>query len=236
MQLYMTDLSHVEPGYPHTVGALGLAIGQPHLPKLVHEFLTAHHRDSGAGYASDQEMFPSFSSLSDLSRMRVHVHHSVACTFFAPSDPCGAGGMHREFIRATRSWWSGPPRYDCALVNTDSKDGVAGFDIARIRLLFSFKHEGTIYPCALVHWFSRVSNEPDEATGMWIVEPDHFEDGQPFMDVIHIDSIYRAAHLIGVGGDEFIPEDLTFAESLDYFAAFYVSKFADHHMFESLHV
>lgn len=210
-------------------------MGQPHLPKLVHRFLAAHHSASDAIDGSDEEMFPSVSRFGDLSNMRVYVHHSAACTFFAPSDPCGAGGMHREFIRATRSWWGGPPRYDCALINTDVEGGVAGFDIARVRLLFSFKHGGTIYPCALVHWFSPVGNAPDEATGMWVVEPDHFEDGQPFMDVIHIDSIYRAAHLIGRCGDEFIPEELTFADSLDYFSAFYVSKFADHHMFESLH-
>jgi hypothetical protein len=68
---------------------------------------------------------------------------------------------------------------------------------------------------------------------MWIVEPE-FDDDMPLMAVIHLDSIVRAAHLIGVYGKEFIPEDLKSHHSLDAFHTFYVNKFVDHHAFETI--
>lgn len=100
---------------------------------------------------------------------------------------------------------------------------------------FSFRCRGVTYPCALVQWYSRVSDEVDEATGMYIVEPDVYDDGTPVLKVVHLETIYRAVHLIAVYGDEVIPSDLTLDDSLDYFKHFYVSKFADHHMFDTLH-
>ena len=118
-------------------------------------------------------------------------------------------------------------------MHTDStSDGMRGLDIARVRLFFHFNYNGTMYPCALVHWFSRVSNAPDEANGMWIVEPDLNADGSPCESVIHLDCILRAAHLIGVYGDEFLPTDFTFHDTLDTFESFYVNRFIDHHAFE----
>jgi hypothetical protein len=79
---------------------------------------------------------------------------------------------------------------------------------------------------------SHLSSEPDEDTGMWVVEPDFNDDGSPYMTVIHLDSILRAAHLIGVCNGDFVPKDLAFHQSLDAFRAFYVNKFIDHHAFE----
>jgi len=52
------------------------------------------------------------------------------------------------------------------------------------------------------------------------------------MDIIHLDSVVRAAHLLGVCGESFVPRDLTCDNSLDRFNSFYVNKFADHHSFE----
>lgn len=42
-------------------------------------------------------------------------------------------------------------------------------DVARVRLFFSFRFCGKFYPCALVHWYSRIGDSPDEDTGMWRV-------------------------------------------------------------------
>jgi hypothetical protein len=68
---------------------------------------------------------------------------------------------------------------------------------------------------------------------MWIVQPDiDVSSGLPIRQIIHLDTIVRAAHLIGVYGDKFLPRKLTFDRSLDVFRAYYVNKFIDHHAFE----
>jgi hypothetical protein len=111
-------------------------------------------------------------------------------------------------------------------------DGMRGLDVVRVLLLFSFRStHGQLYPCALVRWYSRIGDDPDEDTGMWVVQPELDEDGQPVVSVIHLDCIVRAAHLIGVYGEDFIPKDLEFYESLDSFISFYINKFGDHHAF-----
>jgi hypothetical protein len=141
--------------------------------------------------------------------------------------------MRSERIHATDTWRNGPGRYDCIFVNTDpSVDGMLGLDIARVRLSFSFKHEDTIFPCALVHWFSRVDDSPDELTGMWIVKPDFDDDGTHCASVIHVDAIFRAAHLMPVYGKDAVPRYLSFTQTLDAFNSYYVNKYIDHHAFE----
>jgi hypothetical protein len=164
---------------------------------------------------------------------KIAIHKSAVATFYAPSDICGVGGMRREWIRATPSWRGGPPRFDCIFACTDpSAEGMRGLDVARIRLFFSLNFEDVSYPCALVHWFSRIGDGPDEDTGMWMVEPDFDVNGSPLVAVIHLDTIYRAAHLIGVCGEHSLPRGFSFKHSLDTFRSFYVNKFADHHAFE----
>lgn len=153
--------------------------------------------------------------------------------------------MRKEIIRATPSWRSGPPpRFDCVFVQTDtSLEGFRGLDVARIKLLFSFRHEGRQFECALVHWFERVEQEPDANTGMWIVSPETFEDPAPNnrsnprrrlpnISIINVDSMLRAAHLIPVYGDRFISLDISFSNVLDKFDKFFVNKYADHHSYE----
>jgi hypothetical protein len=141
--------------------------------------------------------------------------------------------MRRERIRAVPSWRRGPGRYDCVFVNTDPiAEGMRGLEIARVLLFFSFRFHGEFYPCALVHWYSRIGDSPDEDTGMWKVRQDHDADGLPSAAVIHLDSIVRAAHLIGVYGKHFIPKGLSPGQSLDLFRTYYVNKFIDHHSFE----
>lgn len=107
-----------------------------------------------------------------------------------------------------------------------------GLDVARILLFFSFVFDGKIYPCALIRWYPLISEERDEDTGMWMVEPDTTDDGSPFLAIVHIDCIFRAAHLLPFFGEDFVPKTLTLHDSLNFFRKFYVNKFIDHHAFE----
>jgi len=161
---------------------------------------------------------------------KISIYPSAIATFHAPSDISGIGGMRRERIRAVKSWRKGPGRYDTIFVNTDLP-GMGGLDIARVRLFFSFSHDGVYYSCALVRWFTRVADSPDDCTGMWVVEPDDEE--RPF-SIIHLDTVVRAAHLLPVfgSGTGQVPKTLSFTDTLDTFKTFYVNKFVDHHAFE----
>lgn len=182
---------------------------------------------------------------NDTDRMPMHglgyhvlslkLFRSAKAEFYAPSDLSGIHGRRVEHIRATPTWNSGSSRYDTVFVNADSNlPGMAGLLIARVFSFLSFKYGGTEYPCALIQWYSCVSDEADEATGMWVVEPD-FNDGNPHLAIIHLDAILRAAHLIGRcrGPDAgFLPRTVSAETALDYFDYFYVNKYVDHHAYE----
>ncbi|KAF8808348.1 hypothetical protein BYT27DRAFT_7222939 [Phlegmacium glaucopus] len=138
---------------------------------------------------------------------KIFVFNSAIATFYAPSDISGA----------TSSWRRGAPRYDCVLINSHPNiDGAGGFEIACIFLFFSFKRNCVVYHCALVQWFSFVGVEPNEETGLWKVEPDLRDSGEPHFAIIHIDTT------------------TTMHSSSDTYNIFYVNKFADHHAFEVL--
>ncbi|KAL0957425.1 hypothetical protein HGRIS_001222 [Hohenbuehelia grisea] len=212
--------------------ALATKVGQPRLPALVHHFLSqelSRHRALALPPQPDSRVV--------MSPIHIHskitVHSSAVATFYAPSDLCGDHGMRREFIRAVESWQNEGSRYDCVFVNSESGlPGMRGLDVVRALLFFSFKHQGRFYPCALVHWYSKLGVGPDEDTRMWAVQPAVDEAGENIISVIHLDTLVRAAHLIGIYGPHFVPRHLTSSKSLDFFSAFYVNKFADHHSFE----
>lgn len=208
--------------------SLSAQLHLPQLKELIRRFLfDQEHPDlAAAGADVPLNQCPQFSG-------HIFVYPSAIATFYAPSDLCGIHGMHRERIYAVPSWRHGPPRYDCIFAEKDpSQEGFRGLHVARVFLFFSFKHENTTYPCALVHWFSPISGKPCEDTGMWIVEPDVHDNGTRSMSIIHLDCILRAAHLIGVSGEEFLPIGFKHHDSLDAFQAFYVNKYADHHAHE----
>lgn len=85
-----------------------------------------------------------------------------------------------------------------------------------------------------MEWFLPVGYEPDDDTGMWIVEPEFDENGQRPCEIIHLDSVVRSVHLIGVYGNSFVPLRFNASDSLDAFRAFYVNKFADYHSHENV--
>ena len=77
-----------------------------------------------------------------------------------------------------------------------------------------------------------VGDDADEDTGLWVVEQDFNETGAPSAGIIHLDSIFRVAHLMGVCGEAYVPKTLTADNSLEFFDSFYVDKYVDHHAFE----
>ena len=214
---------------PRDIFSLSQKIRQPDLPCLARQFLfTALNPDT-----------PIPADVNDLLEIigKINVYNSAHVVFYAPSDLSGLRGMHCERIRSAVSWHSGRPWRDCVFIgNSDSPDapGFKSLLVAQVYLFFSFKHDDVMYLCTLIHWFSTVGDAPDDESTMWIVEPDYLPGNKPFLEVVHLDSILRSAHLIGAAGHEFLPSrlKLDFLMALDLFKSFYVNKFADHHAHE----
>ncbi|KAG2117733.1 hypothetical protein DEU56DRAFT_874097 [Suillus clintonianus] len=198
-------------------------IGEPELTTHIQRFLHDQLHCSDSNSEASESGAGSSSALPELHE-KITLYTSAIATFFAPSDVSGIGGMRYERIRAVDTWRNGPGRYDCVFISTDPT--------VEVRLFFSFKHNGVHYPCAFVHWFKHVHDSPDENTGMWVVEPETREDGTRFASVIHLDCIFRAAHLMPVFGHEFVPTYLSYTQTLDAFRTYYVNKYIDHQAFE----
>ena len=130
-------------------------------------------------------------------------------------------------------WRGGGPHYNCVFVGSDpDPDGMHRYEIACVFYFFSFVYKGITYPCATIHWFDKVGEEPDELTGMWIVRLGTLPNHTPNYMIIHIDSIYRVAHLIPVYSTDPILPEIKPHHSYDTFKSFYINKYADHHSFE----
>ncbi|KAJ7803304.1 hypothetical protein B0H13DRAFT_2244639 [Mycena leptocephala] len=170
---------------------------------------------------------------SDISSTPLSVFHSAIATFHAPSDLCGVRGMRRERIRLTPSWRKHGARRDCAFaVEDQDKPGFRGMSVVRIKLFFSFTHDGVDYPCALVEWFKKVGRSTDSCAGMWVVEPE-LHGKHWLVTILHLDSLLRGAHLSPVFGSAHIPVNFLLLISqhsfLAAFNAFYVNRYIDHH-------
>ncbi|KAF5349441.1 hypothetical protein D9758_014607 [Tetrapyrgos nigripes] len=208
--------------YPRQLQALALHIQEPILVLLTQQFL---HEQLHPGDDNGDIALPNITS-------KVNVYHSAVAKFYAPSDLSGVRGMMRERIRSTPSWY-GHPRRDCVLVVINAnREGFRGMSVARVRLFFSFRYHGVMYPCALVHWFNCYGHSRDPKTGMWVVRPG-FRDPQrrqhPQLAVIHIDTLLRGVHLIPKYDSKAIPSEVKHYHSLDLFTAFYVNQYADYH-------
>ncbi|EIW75687.1 hypothetical protein CONPUDRAFT_65876 [Coniophora puteana RWD-64-598 SS2] len=165
--------------------------------------------------------------------MKITVVNSAVSTFRAPSDNCGTGGLKRERIRSTPSWRNEAPRQDCAfLLTNESLPGTLSMDVARILAFFKFNLQGTVYECAVVHWYEYYSNERDDLTGMYIVQPMYRRDGTRHTAVVDVDTMVRGCHLLPVFGKDPVPEDMTCHQSYDSFDGYYINRFIDHHAFE----
>ncbi len=224
-----------ERGYPRTLLGLGQYIKCPSLMDHVRRFL--YYQAHPESDRSDIEL-EECPTLPD--SQRVLVFHSACATFYSPSDISGLGGMKSEHIRSCPRWRGKEERRDCAFAQKDdSIPGIKGLHVVRILMFFSFKvngRRGTVYPCALVEWFSLVGDERDPVTGMWVVQPDLDSDGKREVSVIHLDTLVRSAHVLAVFGDRFLPTDFHFSYTLNAFRAYYVNQYADHHMNELIMV
>ncbi|KAF8833516.1 hypothetical protein BDN67DRAFT_985983 [Paxillus ammoniavirescens] len=201
----------------HTVSTLAEEINVPHLKRLIHYFLflQIHPNDPQDLAEVPIDACPRYDG-------KIKVFNSAATAFFTPSDPSGIGGMRREHIRACLMW-----------------QGMRGLEIAQVLCFLSFVFEGEVYLCAVVHWFNKVADEADEDMGMWIVQPGYHDidnDQEHHLErdlaVIHINTVYRMAHLISLYGNEFISKEIKHFHSYNTFNSFYVNKYADHHTFE----
>lgn len=220
----------IERRHAQTVVALSLEIQQPKLSDALRRFLYNQFHSDGFLFGEDVPLHecPEFDG-------PLNVHYSATATFYAPSDPCGAGGMRREHIRSTPSWFGGKSRFDCAFVKHYKTNTMASPpDIVRVLLFFSFTFRGVHFKCALIRSFEYISRDIDEDTGMHIVRPSSVSRNPFSISVISLDLIVRAAHLIPVFGTSFVPTHMRSHQSLNAFQAFYVNKFVDHHTFELL--
>ncbi|KAI6010789.1 hypothetical protein F5J12DRAFT_904923 [Pisolithus orientalis] len=192
--------AHVSLAHTHhmTVGALAAELCLPQLLNILHHFLYL-------------QLFPT-DDLDDIPLDKcplydgsMHVYNSACSTFFAQSNLCGLYGMCCE---------NEGPCFDCVFIVTNPEaEGMHGLDIACILCFFSFKYQGTLYPCTVIHCYN----------------PHNI----PHITIIHIDVIYHVAHLIPVDGTHDInTRDIKPHDSYDMFNSFYVNKFADHCAFE----
>ncbi|KAI6102381.1 hypothetical protein EDD16DRAFT_1696647 [Pisolithus croceorrhizus] len=201
----MVQLAHKpSPRKLRTLAEMGQDIGHPELPDLVSIFLF-QQRNPG-------------DDVPDISKCPKAIDpgysfSSAVATLYAPSDLSGAYGMHCQCIHASPSWRNGAPHYDCVFVEKDpTLPGFQGLYVAQVLLFFSFHYQNVHYPCALVQWFTPIGNEPFEH------EYDEYGD-------------HLVTHLIGIYGDEYIPPDLHYSDSLAAFGSFYVNKYSDCHAF-----
>ncbi|KAG2127265.1 uncharacterized protein EDB93DRAFT_1257087 [Suillus bovinus] len=211
---------------PHIVHALSLKLDLPHLPFMIQEFIHDEH------YSKDPNP-PEFDPATvQVFLGNLTVFNSAAALFHAPSDLSDTGGMRCKHIRATPSWCVGELRHDCIFVNmgVDFNSPMNGLTVAQVLCFFSFNYRILYYPCTIVHWYSYVHEERDPDTGMYVVMPMTTGDDVPDIAIIHINCIFRAAHLIPVYGLDFIPK-ISPHNSYDMFDLYYVNRYADHHAF-----
>ncbi|KIO06649.1 hypothetical protein M404DRAFT_137998 [Pisolithus tinctorius Marx 270] len=142
--------------------------------------------------------------------------------------------MCHEYIHSYPMWRNEGPCFDCVFVVTNLEvQGMCGLDVAHVLCLFSFRYQGTLYPCAVVHWFDFTGDGPDTATGMWIIHPSYLTCNLPHISIIHIDMIYHVAHLIPIYATHNVnTKDIKPHDSYDTFNFFYVNKFTNHHAFK----
>ena len=216
-------------GYGGTLGDISNNIGIPNLPVYIRRFV--HQHLNPLEDLPDEEHLPS-------APKTIRIFHSANVTFHSPSDISGRQGMRKEIIRSTPNWRRSGPRRDTVLIGQQSDfPGPEGLAVARVRLLFSFRYNGSVFPCALLEHFRFIGHGPDPATGMWEIAPQYVprnQGGGRWLTVEHLDTISRAIHLLPKFGHSFMPLNWPHSLSLDSFTRFYVNKFADHHLHEIL--
>ncbi|KAH9032556.1 hypothetical protein EDB84DRAFT_1561952 [Lactarius hengduanensis] len=207
--------------YPSQLHALAAYIKQPKFPLVFSQFLyKVSHPDEQVAPSMIREC-PAFEGI-------IKVYHSAITTFYAPGDLSGSGGLRRERIRSTPHFFGHPRRDTVFVVLNDSQPGM---EIGWVLLFFSFEYRRKSFSCAPINWFVH-ANERDPNTGMWVVKQEVDRHGQLTLEVIHVDSIARAAHLLPIYGSSRVPEDFDYHNALDTYYSFFVNHYVDHHAHE----
>ena len=174
----------------------------------------------------------------------ITIHTTAVAIFHTPSNLSGIGGMRREHIHAVSHWRRGPGHYNILFINVPAEDvddnpedlssrGILGLEVAHAHLFFSFTLNGVKYPCALVHWFSCTTDTPSNVTGMHTIEPDYLPNGKPATAIVHLDTVFRAAHLLPVFSNHLaLTKRQHHEQTLDLFSEFYVNRYVDYHAFK----
>ncbi|KAF8263103.1 hypothetical protein EI94DRAFT_1773032 [Lactarius quietus] len=213
-----------EPGYPSRLHDLAAHINQPKFPLTFTQFLYKHRHPEEPIAPSTIEECPAFDGV-------IKVHHSAVARFYAPSDLSRSGGLRHERIRSMPNFF-GHPRCDTIFVVTNnSQPGMKGMEIGCVLLFFSFEYRREKFSCALINWFVH-ADEHDLDTGMWVVKQEFDHCGEPTIEVIHLDSIARAAHLLPVYRQSHIPEEFEYHTALDTYNSFFINHYVDHHTHE----
>jgi hypothetical protein len=163
-------------GYPSTAKALATHIQEPRFVELLQQFV--YEQVNGASSADvPLNDCPSFVGA-------ISIFHSVIACFYAPSNLCGASGMYHECIHSNPNWHGEYARYDMMFVVLDAElDSMPGMAIGHACLLFSFKFRNKVHSCTLVHWLVPL-DDPDEDTGMWVVQPEFHSNGSHTLSII----------------------------------------------------
>ncbi|KAI6015152.1 hypothetical protein F5J12DRAFT_904460 [Pisolithus orientalis] len=214
------------------VGSLAAELEMPQFPEILHCFL---HGQLYPADACDPQEIP-FDECP-FYNSKLCIYNSTSLTFFASSNLSGIYSMHHEYIHSCPMWRNEGPHFDCVFVVTDPQaEGMGALDVAHVLCFFSFRYLQMVYPCAIIHWFDHVGDNPDEDIGMWIVCPSYLVQHTcniQNLAVIHINMIYHAAHLIPIYSTHNInSRDVKPHCSYNMFHSFYVNKFADHHTFK----
>lgn len=227
--LHMTDavVLHAEPGYPSDLHRLAAHIQQPNFPSALRRFLFI--------YQYPDKQVPT--NIKDLPVFegKIKVHHSATAVYYAPSDLCGVGGLRKELIRSTPSFFGHERRDTVFVVLDESKKGMEGMEIGRVLLFFSFSYRRRDFSCALINWFVH-DPERDQDTSMWTVNLECDRRGRPTVEVIDVDSIARGAHLLPIYGASRVPDNFSYHDALDSFNSFFVNHFVDHHAHEFINI
>ena len=175
-------------------------VNKPNLMHLIQEFI--YEQQHPGSSACDITNLPQFYE-------KITIHTTAIATFHAPSDLSGVGGMKHEHIHAVGHWRKDPGCYDTMIINTASNNasdntgdlsvhGILGLEVACAHLFFLFALDGVKYQCTLVHWFSHTTNMLHNITGIHVVKPDCLPNSWPATAVIHLDAVFREAHLLPV--------------------------------------
>jgi hypothetical protein len=113
------------------------------------------------------------------------------------------------------SSFHGNHHHDTVFIETDGdQPGFLGMVVACVLMFFSFEYRRTSHSCALVHWFVHDEDVLDEDTTMWEVRLECGWRNQPLIEVISINSIICAAHLLPIYSQSHVSEQFSRARTL----------------------